>query len=181
MLVVAGIATISLCAASVLQAQDRQSPQPQGREPADDGPQQFRGGPPGFALLEALDKDRDGKMSADELKSAAGSLKALDRNSDGKLDAQEIGWPPQFGPFGRRGGRGRGPGGFGGPGAAPVAFSTRIMNRDADHNGKVAADELPRSMRRIIQLADTNEDGAIDESEAKKFADKYGDAGRGAR
>jgi hypothetical protein len=177
MLVVAGIATISLCAASISQGQDRQSPQPQGREPADDGPQPFRG-PPGFALLEALDKDRDGKVSADELKSAAGSLKTLDRNSDGKLDAQEIGWPP---PFGRRGGRGRGPGGFGGPGAAPVAFSTRIMNRDADHNGKVVADELPRSMRRIVQLADTNEDGAIDESEAKKFADKFGDAGRGTR
>ena len=43
-------------------------------------------------------------------------LKTLDRDKDGKLTAEEIGWPPQFGGRGGRGGRGGfGRGGRGAP------------------------------------------------------------------
>jgi hypothetical protein len=184
MLVAVAVAAALLPMASASRAQDRQPPRPGERDRGGDGPQQFRFGPPRFALQEALDKDRDGRLSADELKNAVASLKALDKNSDGKLDAEEIGWPPQFGGFpggGRgRGGRGGfGPGGFGGRGGAPpVDFSTRIMNRDANKDGKVTADELPRSMTSVLKLADQHQDGAIDEAEAKKFAQAYGALGR---
>jgi hypothetical protein len=190
MLVAAAVAAILFPIAAISLAQDRQAPPPEERGRGGDGPQRFRFGPPGFALQEALDKDRDGKLSADEVKAAAESLKALDRNSDGKLDAEEIGWPPQFGGFpgagrgrGGRGGRGGGfgPGGFGGRGgAAPAEFSKRIMSRDANSDGKVSADELPRSMQNVLQFADQNKDGSIDEAEAEKFAQRYGAFGRAA-
>jgi hypothetical protein len=181
MLVAAVVTAALLPTAST--GQDPQPPQPGERERGGDG-QQFRFGPPRFALQEALDKDRDGKLSADELKNAAASLRALDKNSDGKLDDEEIGWPPQFGGFpdgGRgRGGRGGfGRGGFGGRGGAPpVEFSKRIMGRDANKDGKVTADELPPSMTRMFKLADQNQDGAIEESEAEKFGQTYGAVGR---
>jgi hypothetical protein len=180
--VAAAVVAALLPMASVSQSQDRQPPQPGERERNGDGPQRLRFGPPAFALQEALDKDRDGKLSAEELKTAAASLKALDKNSDGKLDAEEIGWPPQFGGFpggGRgRGGRG-GPGGFGGRGGGPpVEFSQRILARDANKDGKITAAELPRSMTSVLKLADQDQDGAIDEAEAKKFAQSYGAIGR---
>jgi hypothetical protein len=176
--VVPAVAAALLSMAFISWGQDRQPP-PE-RERAGEGPRQFGFGPPGFALQEALDKDRDRRLSDEELKQAVGSLKSLDKNSDGKLDAEEIGWPPQFG-GGRRGRGGRG-GGFGGRGAGPpVEFSTRIMGRDADQDGKVTAAELPRSMSSLFKVADQNQDGAIDEAEAKKFGERYGAIGRGAR
>jgi hypothetical protein len=179
------IAAFLIPLAGLALAQDADPPQRGGRGRGErgagaDGGQTFffQAGGPSFALRDALDKDRDGKLSADELKAATESLKSLDRNSDGKLDAAEIGWPPQFGRRGGRGGRG---GGFGGRGGgAPVDFGQRILSRDSNADGKVTADELPRSMRRVVELADKDKDGAIDEAEAGQFAKQYGAAGRSA-
>jgi hypothetical protein len=175
------IAAFLMPLAGLALAQDADPPQRGGRgrgERGSAGGQQFffQPGGPSFALRDALDKDRDGKLSADELKAATESLKSLDRNSDGKLDAGEIGWPPQFGRRGGRGGFGRG-GRGGGP---PVDFGQRILSRDVNSDGKVTADELPRSMRRVVELADKDKDGAIDEAEAGQFAKQYGAAGRSA-
>jgi hypothetical protein len=183
MLVAAAVSAALFPTDAISFGQDRQPTQPEERVPPGDGPQRFRTGPPGFALREALDKDRDGKISTDEIQAAAASLKTLDRNSNGKLEADEIGWPPQFGGGGGRGRGGRGggfgPGGFGGRGGAPpVDFSKRIMSRDADRDGKVSSDELPRSMRSVLKLADQNNDASIDETEAEKFAQTYGAIGR---
>lgn len=66
-----------------------------------------RPGIPPIAILNALDADQDGKISAKEIKNAAAALKALDKNKDGKLTAEEMGWPPNF-VRGGRGGPGRG-------------------------------------------------------------------------
>jgi hypothetical protein len=178
------IAAFLIPIASLAIAQDAEPPQRggpggRGRGQGGDGPQVFQFGGPSFALRDALDKDRDGKLSADEVKAATESLKSLDRNNDGKLDAEEIGWPPQFGRRGGRGGRGGfGRGGRGG--GAPVDFGQRILSRDANADGKITADELPRSMRRVIELADKDKDGAIDDAEAQQFAKQYGSAGRSA-
>jgi hypothetical protein len=144
--------------------------------------QPFGRGPRTLAIREALDTDKDAKVSADEMKAAAASLKNLDRNGDKKLTADEIGWPPQFGPG--RGGRG-GPGGFGrggrgGASASPQEFAKRILVRDANSDGAVSADELPRSMQVVLSLADTNADRKIDEAEAVRFAEKFGFVSRPA-
>jgi EF hand len=169
--------------AGLASAQDPGQPQPSGRGRGGGDGQFVPPGGPALAIREALDKDKDGKLSADELKMAAESLATIDANKDGKLDAGEIGWPPQFGRGrGGRGGRGGGGrGGFGGRGGGPpVDFSKRILNRDSNNDGKVTADELPRSMRRVVELADQDKDAAIDAAEAEKFAKQYGAVGRAA-
>lgn len=67
-----------------------------------------RPGRPGMPLIAALDADRDGELSADEIRAATAALNKLDRNDDGKLAAEEIG-PPRGRFAGPRLGRPRGP------------------------------------------------------------------------
>ncbi len=71
------------------------------------------GGPPPHPLMMALDKDRDGRLSAAEIADAPKALKALDRDGDGMLDRDEL-RPP-----GPPGGRRPRPGMPGGPGSGP--------------------------------------------------------------
>ena len=71
---------------------------------------QQQGFPPPLPVQQAIDKNGDGEISADELSAAPAALRAMDKNSDGKLAAEEI--IPEF-PFG---GPGFGGPGFGGPG-----------------------------------------------------------------
>ena len=52
--------------------------------------------------MEAIDKNKDGTLSAEELKNAAKALAALDKNKDGKLTEDEL--RPNFG--GRGGSQG---------------------------------------------------------------------------
>ena len=110
------------------------------------GPGSPGGGRPPSPIIEALDTDHDGVISAEELKNATESLLKLDTNKDGRLTEDEFrpqgGRPGQRGPGGGRpegdgprdrpedrpgagpdgGGRGDGPGrrpeggGPGGPG-----------------------------------------------------------------
>jgi len=72
-------------------------------QPAPGGAGRF--GAPVHPLMAALDTDKNGELSADEIAAAAQALKQLDRDSDGKLSAEESN--PRFGP----GGPGRRPGG----------------------------------------------------------------------
>jgi hypothetical protein len=150
---------------------------PPGERDRRDGPQvgQFR--MPPLAIVEALDTDKDGKLSADEVKTAAASLRKLDKNADGKLTADESGWPPQRGGFGRGGGRGFGgpPGGRGDQ--APRGLAERMLKRDANGDGKISKDELPRSMHALFARADQNQDGAIEEKEAREIARELGLSG----
>jgi Ca2+-binding EF-hand superfamily protein len=161
-------------------AQDAPPPREPANRPAGpgdrrDGPQfgQFR--MPPLAVVEALDSDKDGKLSADEVKAAPESLRKLDKNGDGKLNTEEIGWPPQRGGFGRGGGRGFGgpPGGRGGE-QAPRGLAERILKRDANGDGKVTKEELPRSMHGLFARADQNQDGSIEDSEARQLAKELG-------
>ena len=68
------------------------------------------------------------------------------------------------------------PGGVGRP--SPADFAARIMGNDKNGDGKVTKDELPEFLRRILDRADTNKDGAIDNAEAKKMAERFGGRGR---
>ncbi len=134
-------------------------------------------GPPAFLLKDALDTDKDGKLSAAEIQAAPEALKKLDADNDGKLNAEETGWPP------RRPGFPSGPGGPGGPFGGPPPgtgergnpdFVARFMSRDADGDGKVTKQELPKSMRFLVARADANKDGGVDQSEAARWAQQVG-------
>ena len=67
-----------------------------------------QGGPGGgrpSPIIEALDADHDGTISAEELKNATAALMTLDKNKDGKLSEDE------YRPAGRGQGGGGGQGG----------------------------------------------------------------------
>ena len=57
-------------------------------------------------IIAALDADKDGVISAEEIKNAAAALATLDKNKDGKLTHEEL-RPPR--PEGGREGRGERP------------------------------------------------------------------------
>jgi Ca2+-binding EF-hand superfamily protein len=64
-----------------------------------------RGRGPGMdPLIRALDLNRDGVLSEDEIGGAPDALKALDANGDGQLSGDEIRPMPGRGPEGRNGG-----------------------------------------------------------------------------
>jgi hypothetical protein len=52
----------------------------------------------------------------------------------------------------------------------PDDVVARIMSFDKDKDGKVTKDELPERMQHLIELGDTNKDGALDRDEIKKLA-----------
>ena len=67
----------------------------QGRPGGGEGGFGGRGGfrPPN-PVMEAIDKNKDGTLSAEEMKNASKALAALDKNKDGKIDKEEM--RPQF-------------------------------------------------------------------------------------
>ena len=133
------------------------------------------GGPGGFGpgnflarpVLEALDSDKDGKVSRDEL--VAGVKKFFrdcDRDKSGKLDEKALAEglnrlfprPPGFGPPG--GGPGGPPGGFG-PGTFLAAAVFR--RADADKDGKVTLEELLAAAEALFKECDKDKTGRLDE------------------
>jgi hypothetical protein len=120
----------------------------------------YRGerGPRPGCLMRALDADKDGALSAEEIANASAALLTLDQDGDGALSNEEL-RPPRP--------------------ARGERFVERLMSFDANDDGKVTADELPERMHRVLNRADTNEDGAIDQAEAEAFAAQKKDRPRG--
>jgi hypothetical protein len=79
-------------------------PRGEGDRPPRDG--EPKGPPPNGRqvppLIGALDADKDGKISAEEMENAPEALKELDKNGDGELTPDEFGppRPPRFHPDG---------------------------------------------------------------------------------
>ncbi|HXY36222.1 MAG TPA: hypothetical protein VEI07_18440, partial [Planctomycetaceae bacterium] len=115
------VGVLCVLGAAAVVAQPPEGPPPGDNDNDRQGPpdREFEGrgrrnGPPRNPLMEALDTNHDGELSAEEIANAPAALKKLDKNGDGKLTEDEL--RPQGGPggFGRR--RGRGPQAEGGPG-----------------------------------------------------------------
>lgn len=167
-----------------------------------------RGGPPEHPILTAIDKNKDGVLTEDEIKNAVAALKTLDKNKDGKLTQDEMrpsfggrGGPGggRMGGQGGRGGFGGPPGGQGGPGgrggfsgppggqaggqSGSFNYADRIMVHDKNKDGKVSKAELPTRMQSMLDRGDLNKDGFIDKAEANKMAANMGpgDSSSGGR
>ena len=128
-----------------------------------------RGGQrPASPMMTALDANKDGKLSAEEIANAATALKTLDKNKDGVIDANELA-PP------------RGPGGPGGQGGAQGGRSSqmveRIMARDTDGDGKVSREEAGES--RFFDRMDADSDGFVTKAEIENMAQQFGGGRRG--
>ncbi|MEZ6054984.1 MAG: hypothetical protein R3C02_27025, partial [Planctomycetaceae bacterium] len=120
MTLTAAVLAVMLMAISEVSAEpDDGPPEPPRAERPERGPRGPEDGPPrrGFRpppnpFMTALDTDKDGEISAEELENAVAALKTLDGNSDGKLSHDEVRPKPgdrgPGGPFG-------GAGGFDGP------------------------------------------------------------------
>lgn len=158
-----------------------QKKRPGGGRPGQGG-RDGQGGRPRFdfsrlnPLLVAIDKDKDGTISAAELKGASAALATLDKNKDGKLTRDEM--RPDFSQFRRPGGEGGRPGGGGGRPGGGGSFAERILGYDKNKDGKVTKEELPEQMRRILDRGDTNKDGALDKKEIDALTARFSRGGR---
>ncbi len=181
---------------------DRDRQPPPHRRDDRGGPGARRFPPPPPPVIEVLDVDRDGEISAAEIKKAPTTLLELDKNKDGKLTRQELrpkgpphGRPDGPPPFGRppRKGKGdrdddrkpprKGPDDRGPRGKKRLPPpADRIMQLDTNRDGKVTAKEVPANLRatfeRFCGQVDTNKDQAVDEQELlRAFRPPQGDRG----
>jgi Ca2+-binding EF-hand superfamily protein len=112
-------------------------------------------------LLQALDTDGDGELSAKEIENATAALKKLDTDNDGKLTREEL----------RPGPGGRGPA-QGLAAAMAQQMVAQLMAFDKNGDGKLAKEELPEGIRAVIAPADANKDGVVDRAELTIFAEQ---------
>lgn len=139
-----------------------------------------RGGMGMNPIIAALDANRDGELSKEEIANASKALAKLDKNTDGKLDATEL--RPQFGRRsgdqerpGRPGGESaRGPGGDRGPMQDPKEMAARMMKLDRDNDGKLSKTEVPERMQQMFGRADQDGDGFLSKTEVEKVAEFAG-------
>jgi len=147
-----------------------------GNEPGRrDGPSRREGAPPPPPLMMALDTNRDGELSADELAEAPAALKKLDKDNSGTLTREELRpkFPPGHGgPEGRGERPGRPEGPRGGAEANTEEVVARWMKLDKNGDGELSKDELPGRMRGLLARADTDEDGVASEAELTVLAEE---------
>lgn len=169
---VSNVTLLAVALIWVLAAQAQDQPPGRGRPGGPGGPGGFGGGRPVFPLMQALDADSDGVISQKEIENSVAALTALDKNKDGKLTDDEL--RPNFGGPGggppREGAGGRG-------GGSPEDMVARMLSLDANKDGKLTKDEIPERMQNIITRADADKDGTVTKEELTKMVQEQGAAG----
>ena len=145
-----------------------------------------QGGPPSpemmmrmMPVLAALDANKDGVISMEEINNATAALKALDKNKDGDLTEEEM--RPDFSAFRGRAGQGRGGsgrppeegrGGFGpppegGPGGRPAGRGPGGDQAGRGGPGRAMDSSGSRSSEMVDRMMgmDRNGDGKLSKSE----------------
>ena len=114
------------------------------------------------AVLAAIDADGNHEITTVEMKNAFDSLKALDTNKDGKLSRDEI--HPEMAGGGRgrpndeRAGRQRG-------GGNHSDVAERMQRLDKNNDGSISKDEVPARMEQMVARFDANKNGTLDKEE----------------
>ncbi len=127
-------------------------------------------------ILNAIDTNQDGVLSAAEIAGASAELKKLDKNGDGKLSRDEAGIRMDQMPGRARPGNGKGREG-GPPAEVPAPppsvddMTGSLMMFDANHNGQLEKSEVPARMQGMFDRADTNKDGILTKEEISALAE----------
>ena len=133
--------------------------------------------PPPHPVEEAIDRNRDGELSRDELKNVTQALTALDRNKNGQIDPEEL--RPQFesgptgggfGRSGRRGGFGR-PGGGRGHGGPTLDPLVGLDSERMPLRSKLLA--VPQYRARYLQLLRTIAEKSLTHKNLSPVIDHY--------
>lgn len=144
---------------------------PEGKGAPQGGP--GKGGPEMFANA---DKNKDGKLSKDEVPAEMWErLSKLDKDNDGAVSKEEMA------AMRGKGGPGAGPGGprgNGGPEGGPAAMFSRF---DEDKDGKLSKSEVPAEMWEKLSKADDDADGFVSKAELEKVFRERGGQGEGPR
>lgn len=109
------------------------------------------GQPPPRLVLQALDTDHDGQLSAAEIEAATTSLLKLDRNHDGQITPEE--YSPKLEDK-----------------TATNDLLTRLMAMDRNGDGVLTKDEVPERMVAMFDRGDTNHDGKLTADEIKAMS-----------
>jgi Ca2+-binding EF-hand superfamily protein len=139
------------------------------------------------ALFRLLDKDKDGKLSKDELLAAEKLLRPFDEDDNELVSARELLGGDMGNPYGVAGGGGMmmQPGGRRAEDNSSfflvtpddsanrltqrLALSEKVIKRyDKDKNGKLSRDEIGLD-REVFKAMDTNKDGELDAVELMKL------------
>ena len=107
-------------------------------------------------VLQALDTDHDGKLSAAEIAAAPQTLLTLDRNGDGQLMLDELQSRPQN------------------AGASADELVKQMMSFDRNGDGVLTPEELPARLQAMFQRGDTNHDGKLTADEIRAMAARQG-------
>jgi len=130
----------------------------------------------------AVNTDGSDGLSTAEVTAAPSVLAALDKNKDERISADELPMTPgRGGPGGGRGdGEGRGgrqgrggPGGSAEPagaGASADELTATLMAFDTNKDGKLTRAEVPERLQGLFDRADANKDGVLTEAELKQAA-----------
>ena len=109
----------------------------------------------------ALDTDRNGELSNEEIDGSTAALKKLDKNQDGEVTRDELRPPPP--PEGVGDEHSEGPGGNP-PGRRPMGPPPVIAALDTDRDGALSPQEISGASTALMTL-DKNGNGSIDHEE----------------
>ena len=107
-------------------------------------------------VLDALDLNHDGKLSDAEIKDAPTSLLKLDRNGDGQLTVDELTPRPEN------------------AGAAPDELVKQLMSFDKTGKGYLVPGDVPDRMQGLFRRADANHDGKLTAEEIRALSAHQG-------
>ncbi len=114
------------------------------------------GGPQPRLVLQVLDLDGDGMLSATEIAAAPKSLLKLDANGDGQLTFDELTERPAN------------------AGASAVELEQQLMGFDKAGKGYLVAGDLPERMQGMFNRADANHDGKVTPDEIRAMSARQG-------